>query len=40
MPCSDRKTDSESASFSLIGTLSGRAKLHVAHSKDKNQRGE
>jgi hypothetical protein len=36
----DRKADSESVGFRLIGIFLGRAKLHVAHSKDENQRGE
>ena len=39
-PYFERKTDSESVGFGLIGIFSGRAKLHVAHSKDDNQRGE
>jgi len=35
LPFADRKTDSESVGFSPNGTYSGRAKLHVTHSKDK-----
>src|ERR1700730_1744704 len=38
-PFADRKTDSESVGFSLNGTHSGRAKLHVTHSKDETSAG-
>jgi hypothetical protein len=39
-PYADRKTDSESVDFGLIGTFLGRAKSYVAHSKEENQCGE
>jgi hypothetical protein len=40
MSCAGGKTDSASVDFGLVGIFSVRTNLHLAHSKDENQRGE